>query len=204
MEPTPSAGEDGAALDAHFQELRRLEVAAEAHALAQLVAAVGAGDEPWSVLGWAPDAAFAGRSGENWLELLNVDDTALRVCVRVATTPEGIGVTGLLVERDGQEVTVTDLRKLHLKPLTKRLLAGYRPLLARQAGPQLSAKRPGRKGHSIDHWQDVAQRYDEVASHRDFIKQMCESYPNPKDRPSDATVRRWVKTIRAMRAKGEL
>jgi hypothetical protein len=153
-----------------------------------------------------PIWALLNNIDDEWLELSRSDLPGTIVRVRIAPTVDGVACVGIHLEREGRALAARDLRKIKLRPLIEGYLAGHADLL-RTAGittPVLPA-RPGRRGYDDDFWADVHQRYlrnRQLHPHR-FVQAMREEWPLD-ERPSDAAMRRWVKTVQLKIERGEL
>jgi hypothetical protein len=188
-------------------ELNRLREQAESHFWQQQHLARRAGEQVWSLQEELIPQDWSRRSGEAWLHLRTDRLPDADVYVRLGETPDGTGCTGLLIERDGAEVTARDLRQVQLRPLLDLALGPLRDLAAAEgfAVPATRPARPGNVGYGIDHWRDIQARRDRARAvdRRRFVQVMRESY-EPRDRPSDATMRRWVRAVERLEARGEL
>ena len=125
--------------------------------------------------------------------------------VRIAPTADGVACVGIHVERDGRALGARDLRKIKLRPLIEGYLAGSAGLLRAEIATPVRPPRPGRRGYDDDFWADIHERYlraRELHPHR-FIQAMREEWPI-NERPSEASMRRWVKTVQQKIERGEL
>jgi len=141
-----------------------------------------------------------------WLHLHPEDDPGMRVHVRFGPVAEsrGVAMTAVLVQRGDRAVSARDLHGLRLHGLLDALGPTLRPLLLSDVAP-VRAARPGRKGYTQEHWTAVAADYRLALEQapREPIKWMRSRYAIA-ERPADATMRRWVKRVQSMIAKGEL
>lgn len=140
-----------------------------------------------------------------WLHLHPEDDPRMRVRVRLGPLAETqVAMTAVLVERDDRAVSARDLHGLRLRGLLDAVGPALRPLLLDDGAPVRPA-RPGRKGYPLGYWQGIADDYRLALEQapREPIKWMRSRYPEA-DRPADATMRRQVKKVQTMIAKGEL
>ncbi len=168
------------------------------------VASVARGGPRWKLTGEEPIAQWEQRDRQNWFRLTTTQMPGFVVLLRLEATAAGVAMTGLLVERDGREITARDMRRLSLRPLVTTALAGFSEFLATD-GPPPQSGRPGRPGYDLDHWRRVHVLYLQAksADPRRYVKRMRDAYV-PRDRPSDATVRRWVKVVEQKVRNGEL
>jgi len=167
--------------------------------------AATSGDEVWQLqeplLG--PEH-WSARAEETWLRLTTSNLPGAVVSVRLGLAPEGVVCTALLVERGAGEVTARDLRALRIRPLLDVALAPMREAV-RSYTPAARPARPGNVGYDLSHWEQVYLRYQRArqVDRRRFVQVMLEDY-EPSSRPSDATMRRWVRKVEQLLESGLL
>lgn len=188
------------------EELRRLEAEVDEHFWRTQVAATREGRDSWFLEEHlVPTAEWTARgTREWWVPLRSTRLPGARVLVRLGRTPDGLACTGLLVERPEGEVTARDLREINLRPLLDVALVPMRALVG-QAQPATRPARPGRVGYDLTHWRDVYERYLHAheVDRRRFVQVMLADYP-ASARPSEATMRRWVRKVEALLESGDL
>ena len=165
------------------------------------------GRPAWTLEGEVALEDWERRDQEEWWRLTYEGLPGVQILLRLAPTDRGLACTGLLIEHlDGREVTARELRQIQLRPLLDGALAAYnQPLRELHRGELAVPSRPGPAGHDEEHWQRVHRRYIYWRDRdpRRVVKRMREDYP-AKERPSDATMRRWVKTVRERIEGGSL
>lgn len=194
-----------AAIDEHFSGVRDAQARARRSVAGVSVENARAGRSYWTLeADRGRDWWQARYDDEWWVGLRYSADPKLVVMVRLAATSKGVTCTGLLVERDGDEVTARDLRAIQLRSLLDTSLAAYRDVVI--SGETLvQPARPGPPGHPPEHWRQVWDRYQEARKQApsSYIRWMRNQY-DARQRPSDATMRRWVQTAQRKHERGEL
>lgn len=161
------------------------------------VAARRKGQPAWRFLG-EDDQWERRRDDELWLRLEYDGLPGALISVRLQPSREGLTCSAVLVERDGRQLTSRDLRALRLGPIVEwARTTAYRSYVESFVHERARTARPGRPGYGEEHWTAVRERYAFWSKHdpQRVIKRMREEYPE-RERPSDATMRRWVQRVR--------
>jgi len=134
--------------------------------------------------------------GEPWWRWEGTDTPSFSVCLRIGRVQGRLACTGLHLEaaQDG-ELTARDLRELHLPDLLTRFAWSRDRVEARPATRLERPGHPGPRGHSREHFEQVAALYRE-ALEADPYRPVA--WMRGRLDASPATLRRWIQRARDM------